>query len=350
MNQIHAAAPRPPARYKAVLPMNRCLHVGDVVVSANGMFSMRLGGDGQLRVFRGGDGQDVADVLWSSGRSGEGDEFFALVQTDGNFCVYRGGDLQSNRGWQWGSQLTADGAQFHALLQDDGLLCVCKGESPAHGGGEVWSSGVADPIARIDSVSAIDYHFASATLVQARPADLYRETVSNGNEQVQTSMISGSVTVSDTTGWSDELAAGVPAPAAFKGRVPVVSGGKIVLSADASHGYLRNGAATTARTWGFNAPAAVPPTSSMMCLVSAMRSTIVVPYTLSGTFTLRSGRQVTGSLRGSYTGTNCHDLTVTLTTYDPKPAGSYSISRPLTPMPSISGPATPHSLTSTALF
>jgi hypothetical protein len=81
-----------------------------------------------------------------------------------------------------------------------------------------------------------------------------------------------------------------------------------------------------------------------------MRSSIVVPYILRGTFTLKSGRQVEGEVRGTYSGANCHDLTVTLTTYDPQPAGSYTISRPLTPMPSISGPATPHPLSTSAWY
>lgn len=129
-----------------------------------------------------------------------------------------------------------------------------------------------------------------------------------------------------------------------------MSGAKVALSADAGHFYIRNGAATTAKTWGFNAPAAAPPHSSMMCLEVAIRSAVVVPYTLSGGFTLASGKQVAGTVCGSYTGSNCHDLSVTLTTYDPNPAGSTTISRPLTLIPTIGGPAVPHPIGDTDLF
>jgi hypothetical protein len=321
--------------------MNRCLQVGDRIVSANGMFFATLTAEGQLQVWRGPDPAPEQGMLWSSPRGGEGGRFFALVQTDGNFCIYRGDDLSSNQGWHWGTQITADRGQFHAVLNNDGSFCVCRGSDPAVQGEPLWHSGATDPVARIDAIEHIEYELEDALMVAARPHDLYRETVSNPNDQIQTSMISGSVIVSDSTGWSDELEAGALAPNDFAGPVPVVSSGKVVLSTDASHRFRRNGAASSAKTWGFNAPAAVPPRSAMMCLVSAIRSSINVPYTLHGVFTLASGRQVAGSVAGTYRGSNCHDLSVTLTTYDPSPSGSYTISRPLTPMPSISAPFMP---------
>lgn len=342
-NQLAAAhSARQPVVYTRVLPMNRCLNVGDRIVSGNGMFFATLEADGQLRVWRGREPGQQQGVLWTTGRSGDGGHFFALVQTDGNFCIYRGDGLSTNQGWHWGTQMTAEGGQFHAVMGDDGGFCVCKESDPALQSAPVWQSGVTDPVARIDAVERIEYHLADAVVVAARPSDLYRETISNHNDQIQTSMVSGSVVVSDTTCWSDELAADAPAPDEFTGPVPVVSSGKVVLSSDCNHYYLRNGAATSAKTWGFNAPAAVPPKSPMMCQVSAIRSSIVVPYTLHGVFTLASGRQVSGSTEGTYSGSNCHDLSVTLTTFDSNPTGGYSISRPLTPMPIISGPAVPH--------
>jgi hypothetical protein len=130
----------------------------------------------------------------------------------------------------------------------------------------------------------------------------------------------------------------------------VVHAGKIVLSNCGGHSYIRNGAATTAKTWGFSAPAAVPPRSSLTCLVSATRSTLRVPYRLSGSFTLASGRQVAGAIGGMYSGANCHDLCVVLTTYDAAPAGNYTISRPLKPLPAMVGPATPHPIEVNGLY
>jgi hypothetical protein len=326
------------ALYHAVLPMNRCLSIGDYIVSNNGMFFAIIEADGKLRVYRGAGLERHHGRLWESGRGAPGSRFFALVQTDGNFCIYRGRNLADNAGWVWGTQFTAEGGQFFAHLRDDGSFDICKGSGLDDHQGVIWSSGVSDPVVRIDEVHAIGYSLGSARIVQSRPADLYRETVNNSSAQPQTSMISGSVTVSDSAAWSDVLDLDSAAPAGFKGAVPVVAGTRVQLSPDSHHLYLRNGAATTAKTWGFNAPATVPAESSMMCLVTATRSTVVVPYTLRGVFSLRSGVRVHGSVNGTYTGSNSHDLSVTLTTYDPCPEYCSTVSRPLTPMPSIVGP------------
>jgi hypothetical protein len=338
------------AMFDTVLPMQQCLFIGDAIVSRNGMFFALLEADGRLRVYC-GDGEHAAP-LWESARGGSGGRFFALVQSDANFCIYLGAGLSSNEGWLWGTQITAERGPFHAVLQDDGELCVRCGTGAAGepAGDIVWRSGVTDPVAAIDSIAAIEYDLAAAQLVHARPSDLYRETVSNANNQIQISMISGSVTVSDTTGWSDELLSDAPTPFGFLHAVPVVLGGRIALSADKNHAYIRNGAATTAKTWGFNAPAAVPPRSSMTCLVSATRSSIRVPYRLKGRFTLASGRKVSGAVAGVYTGSNCHDLNVALTTFDPTPAGNYTINRPLTPMPTIVGMPVPHPIESSSFY
>ena len=330
------------ALYHAVLPMNRCLSVGDYIVSANGMFFAVIEADGKLRVYRGSGLERHQGLLWESARGAPATRCFALVQTDGNFCIYRGTDLSHNEGWVWGTQLTADGGQFYAHLQDDGNFAICKGSCPADHGGVVWRSGVTDPVARIDEVHGIDYALGSATIIHARPSDLYRETVNNGNAHTQTSLVSSSVNVADTAAWSDLLGIDTPAPAGYKGPVPVVSGARVTLSSDSAHCYLRNGASTTAKTWGFNAPAEVPPRSSMMCLVTAVRSSVTVPYTLRGVFTLKSGARVTGSIGGTFSGSNSHDLSVTLTTYADLPDSRHSVSRPLTPMPSIVGPAVTH--------
>ena len=193
------------ALYHAVLPMNRCLSVGDYIVSANGMFFAVIEADGKLRVYRGAGLERHQGLLWETARGAPGNRFFALVQTDGNFCIYRGTDLSHNEGWVWGTQLTAEGGEFYGHLQDDGTFAICKGCGPTGYQGTVWSSGVNDPVARIDEVHAIDYALASARIIHARPSDLYRETVNNSNAHTQTSLISGSVTVADTAAWTDQL-------------------------------------------------------------------------------------------------------------------------------------------------
>jgi hypothetical protein len=330
--------------YQRVLPMDCRLGAGDCIAAANGMFFARLDADGQLRVYRGQCSGQQHGVLWASGSGAESGRFFAQLQADGNFCVCRGDGPAGNQGRAWSTGATAGGGQFHAVLNNDGSLCVCAGSDPAIDPLPLWSSGATDAVTSIDAIEFIDYDLGAGLVMASRPSDLYRETVSNHHSQVQARLICGSVTVSHTTGWSDELARGTAAAAAagFKGPVPVVSGGRLVLSADAGRGYRRNAAATTDLTWGFSAPALVPPNASMMCVVTALRSAIIVPYVLYGSFTLASGCQLRGRIEGTYSGTNCHDLGVTLTTWASNPASSHTVVRPLTPMPTISGSDMPH--------
>jgi hypothetical protein len=315
------AAKAAPARLRSVLPMNHLINVGDTIVSENGMFYAQLSADGTFRVCRGSSLEHSFGTLWSSKRPGDGFRYFALVQTDGNFCVYRGDDLLSNEGWQWGTQITAEGGQFFGVLRDDGDFAICAGTGPDDNHGEIWSTGVTDPVRSIDEVVRIEYDLAAARLLQERPSDLYRESVHNHNGEAHTSLLTGAVTVSDTSAWNDGLG-DVCAPPPFRAQVPLMQAGRVVLSGD-TQAYERNNAVTTPKTWGFNAPAAVPACSTMTCMVTAIRSTICVPFVMTGLFTLASGTQVTGKVRGMYNGCNCHDLSVSLSSPQPEHFGSH---------------------------
>jgi hypothetical protein len=315
---IREASGKPAAtRWRSVLPMNQLIHVGDTVVSENGMFYAQLSADGTFRVCRGSSLEHSFGTLWSSKRPGEGFRYFGLVQSDGNFCVYRGDDLQTNEGWQWGTQITGEGGQFFGVLYDDGNFAICAGTGPDDKRAEIWSTGVRDPVCSIDEVVRIDYDLPAARLLQARSSDLYRESVHNHHGDAHTSLITGSVTVSDTSSWGDGLG-DVTAPPPFRTVVPLMLGGRVVLSAE-QHNFERHNAVTTPKTWGFNAPATIPANSTMLCLVSATRSTICVPFVMTGLFTLASGTQVTGKVSGMYNGCNCHDLAVSLSNVQPEP-------------------------------
>jgi hypothetical protein len=50
--------------------------------------------------------------------------------------------------------------------------------------------------------------------------------------------------------------------------------------------------------------------------VAVTRTTIVVPYTMSGTYLYSDGHRELGSINGTYTGTNSHDLEVTLSQFN----------------------------------
>jgi hypothetical protein len=237
--------------------------------------------------------------------------FYATVQPDGNFCVYRGSGPDDNHGGIWCANDTSlpDG-QFFANMQTDGNFCVYKGTGPADNHGGVWCSMQTDPVIDFE-ISNIEYDTAAATTLQSGPAELYRQTVSNNTSQAQTSSISGSASVTETSGWSDSLAVKLGVKTTIEVGIPFIADGKVELSLEVTNTYTWNGSISKTKTWGFNTPVSVPPHITIVGLVSATLSTISVPYTLRGTFIHQSGVRLQGSITGTYVGTNSHDLTVT---------------------------------------
>ena len=56
----------------------------------------------------------------------------------------------------------------------------------------------------------------------------------------------------------------------------------------------------------------VLPYSQVKASVMLGRSTVTVPYTLSGRYVLQSGTRVAGNMTGTYAGVNSHDMSVLL--------------------------------------
>jgi hypothetical protein len=160
-------------------------------------------------------------------------------------------------------------------------------------------------------ISKIDYDVANAQVLQSGPAELYRQTVTNRTTQAQTSTISGSETVTETSGWSDSLSIKVGVKTSFKTGVPIIAEGKVEVSAEISNTYTWSGSESRSKTWSFSSPVTVPPGGVSTVLVTATMSTIAVPYTATGMAVFKSGERVAGQITGVYTGTNSHDLTVT---------------------------------------
>lgn len=173
----------------------------------------------------------------------------------------------------------------------------------------------ADPIIDVE-IHSIEYDIQHANTVSAGPAELYRQNVTNHSSVSQTSIINGSATISETSGWSDSLGIKVGVKTSFKTGIPFFAEGKIEVSAEVSNTYTWNGSTTQSKTWGFSCPVNVPPHSQIVGLVSATVSTIAVPYTLKGTFVHKSGLRVPGEIKGIYTGSNSHDLTITFIQQD----------------------------------
>ena len=167
-----------------------------------------------------------------------------------------------------------------------------------------------DPIVDITEITKIEYDLEAISILHSSPMELYRQVVSNDTDQSQSSTISGSESVTETSGWSDSLAVNVGANTTFKTGIPFIAEGKVTVSVEVTNTYTWNGSTSKTKTWGFNTPASVPAHKTIVCLVSVTTSTISVPYTLTGTAVLKSGAKLPITVQGTYIGTNSHDLVV----------------------------------------
>jgi hypothetical protein len=298
------------------------LKTNDYIQSPSGFFFAIQQSDGNFCVYHGSGPDDNHGYVWGSQQTAPGGEFFAIQQSDANFCTYKGTDPAHNDGGLWCSMHTAPEGQYFAVMQDDGNFCVYKGTGLADNHGGVWCSMHTDPVANFE-INHIEYDVANAQTLQSGPAELFRQTVTNHTTSPQTSTISGSQAVTETSGWSDSLGISVGVKTTFECGVPLVAEGKVEVSATASNTYTWNGSESRSKTWSWSTPVTVPPGGVSSVIVGAMMSTMAVPYTLSGTVVFTSGVQMPGHVKGLYTGTNSHDLTATFAQLDA--AGQVSV-------------------------
>ncbi|TWI61150.1 hypothetical protein IP91_04737 [Pseudoduganella lurida] len=316
-------------RFDGVLPMNTAFRTGDILVAGNGLYFATLRADGTFAVFRGIDDNDPAALLWSSGRPGETGPYFAIVQSDGNFCVYREtGDEGSGFGWHWGSQMTAKGNAFYGTMQEDGNFSVRKGQGPADSCGLIWATGATDRVESIVEVLHIEYDLGNACVLRTSPSNVYNETVVNCDKDQKQHRLRGTISVTTTTAWNNDITARYSADAHFRAPVPVVDGEAIELTG-APTPFLPDAAFSASSSWHFDTPVDVAPNASLRSAVSVTYSTISVPYVLLAALRFESGARVVGPLKGSFRGTNPHGTRASFVPHDPLPDNARMFERRL---------------------
>lgn len=159
-------------------------------------------------------------------------------------------------------------------------------------------------------IDSISYDLARAQVTPTAVDTVYTSTVINSTSSQQTSEISGSTTVSETSGWSDTWTGKVGVSTSFEVKVPMVGDGKVTMSFDLTKSYVWNGSRARSTTWSWKQPVNVAPNSGVKVTVALARSGVTVPYTLTGRYVLQSGTKIAGILAGTYTGVNSHDMIV----------------------------------------
>lgn len=187
---------------------------------------------------------------------------------------------------------------------------------------------------RVDSVvafnaNAIAYDTSRAQIAGSSIDELDKVNNTNSTMVQQSTTISGQRQLTDARGWSDTYGVKVTVSTSLKVDVPLLAEGKIGVSAEGSASFVQNGTTTSQATFGWQQPVLVPAKSIVVADVTVTRTTLVVPYAMSGSVLYASGAQAPYSIDGTYSGVNSHDLQVTLTQYnlDGTPA-AVSIAQP----------------------
>lgn len=162
------------------------------------------------------------------------------------------------------------------------------------------------------NANGITYDTANAKVTAATLDQFERVINTNKTTVQQSTTISGQRTVTDTQGWSSMFGLKVSVSTSFKAGFPFLAEGKVNVSVEGSANFTNNGSSSTSRTFSWQQPVLVPAKSRVVATVAVTRSTLLVPYTMSGAYVYGSGDRVPGSISGTYTGVNSHDLEVKL--------------------------------------
>jgi hypothetical protein len=160
--------------------------------------------------------------------------------------------------------------------------------------------------------NGISYDTANAVIAATNLDQLDKVTNTNKTTVQQSTTISGQRVITDTQSWSSTF--GLKVSVSGGVGIPFIADSKITVEGSAS--FTNNGSSSTSRTFAWSQPVIVPAKSQVVATVAVTRSKLLVPYTMSGNYVYRSGARAPGSLSGTYSGINSHDLEVTLTQFN----------------------------------
>jgi hypothetical protein len=302
------------ANLGSYLATNQYLSTNDYLVSPSGFFYCFNQGDGNLVVYRGNDPNNAGTSLWASGN----------VQTPGNFCtvIRNNGQLETYAGATppapgaanplWTSQKTSNVGNYCLAMQDDGNLVIYPyfGISPeSHSTDAFWATNKWDPVSSV-SLGDITYDLPNGNINPPEQLEVFNQEVPNSSTVEQQTSLGSSEALTQTSGWSDSLQAGIKVTAEGQVGIPFVANGKLQVSINVKNTYVWNGSTTTSTEWNWQANVVTPPQTTVTVSVLITQTTIVVPYQQAVSILYQSGATYTGFISGSYTGKSMDDATI----------------------------------------
>lgn len=311
------------SQYSALDSGNR-LKIGDYLISPNGYFKGIMQTDDNFCIYAkdifcwatdttGGHVQDKIDTYLCLDNTGM---VYILVKGRQIDMVYQVSERSGCKPGQQGS--------YQLRLLDDGNLFVYKGSDVFFRFG--------DPVETIIAIKSMDYDIAKAVKDPSQEIELCAEvTFENDSDIEQKKILEYNKTITRTYKWSVEVGVKVAVETTIGVTWPFIAGGGIKVSAEASSKYSQETTTTESITFKDSTNIAVPPRSIIKAIVLISRTTIHVPYKLTGTVRFKSGRTVENYTEsGTYTGSNAHDLYVKVKQTDLKTNNVTNKTIPLT--------------------
>ena len=306
------------ANLGAFLTENSRMQMADYLSSPSGFFHCVLLPNGQLAIYRGPDPSNAGNQLALAGNPGPSDTYFLGLQLDGNLVIYNSAGAAT---WQ---APKAYGTQPNFLaMQDDGNLVLYPGAVPKMGEtNPIWATNQWDAVSNV-AITALSYDADNATQSAPVPAaPTQTQTSKNNGDETQDPVISGSITYTQTSGWSDSIATGVQVKASLKVSVPVIADGKVEVSASITNTYQWNNSTTKSVSQAWSVPLEVPPHSEVTVTATLSTISISVPFTETAIISYSSGETLTAQISGIYTGTGGYQLDTSYSDPTPLPPGT----------------------------
>lgn len=196
---------------------------------------------------------------------------------------------------------------------------VCVTAIGRNGGGNTTACTSPDDVVGF-AATGIQYNTSNMQILSNALDELDTEKMTNNTTVTQGETISGQKTLTDTSSWTDTY--GIQVTVSGQIGIPIIS--NFTVSVQGSASFAQNGSTSEADTFIWLVPIVAPPDSIVEADVAVYRTTLVVPYTMSGNAVYASGFTTPYSIGGTYTGVDSHDLqsTVTQSSLDGTPASA----------------------------
>ncbi|MDA0162338.1 ETX/MTX2 family pore-forming toxin [Solirubrobacter ginsenosidimutans] len=159
---------------------------------------------------------------------------------------------------------------------------------------------------------SIGYDLDHLQITDASLESLDHLSQTNSSNLQQSTTMSGEKTFTDTQSWTNTSTLKMTLSGGVK--IPLISDFKV--SVEGSKSWTKNGSTTNTTKFAWSQPILVPAHSKIVASIAVTKTTLTVPYILSGEYVYRSGYSVAGTSGGTFTGVNSHDLEVTIDQFD----------------------------------